>query len=118
MLFRSYLEQNKTDDALAVLDAMIKSSTTVSQMKKLAMLKLVSYKLDTNAPADEINELLTSVSDAENSDIVKEMTAMLYIRENDLEKAKAEYQKIVSSTNAPEALKYRAMDMINLLSDK
>ena len=113
-----YLEQNKTDDALAVLDAMIKSSTTVSQMKKLAMLKLVSYKLDTNAPADEINELLTSVSDAENSDIVKEMTAMLYIRENDLEKAKAEYQKIVSSTNAPEALKYRAMDMINLLSDK
>ena len=87
-----YLEQDKKDDALMILDTMIKSSDTVSQMKKLATLKLISYKLDDNTPADEINKLLTEISE-DNSDIAKEFTAMLYIRENDLANAKAEYQK-------------------------
>ena len=111
-----YLEQGKKDDALAVLDAMIKSSDTISQMKKIAILKLVSHKLDANVPANEINELLATISD-ENSDIATEFTAMLYLRENDIEKAKAEYQKIITSENASEALKYRALDMINILSE-
>ena len=112
-----YLEQGKKNDALAVLDTMIKSSDTISQMKKLAVLKLVSYKLDDNAPVNEINELLALIAE-ENSDIAREFTAMLYIRENDLAKAKDEYQKIISSENAPESLKNRALDMINLLSGK
>ena len=114
-----YLEQDKKDDALAVLSTMADSSDTIHQMKKIATLKLISYKLDDNTPADEINNLLAKVSvDDEDSDIAKELRAMLYIRENDLTKAKEEYQKIVSSANAPEALKYRALDMINLLSEK
>lgn len=113
-----YLEQGKNEDAMAVLTTMINSSDTISQMKKIATLKLISYKLDDNTPADEINTLLASVSDGEESDIAKELTAMLYVRENDLTKAKEEYQKIISSASAPEALKHRALDMINLLSEK
>ncbi len=113
-----YLEQGKNEDAMAVLTTMINSSDTIPQMKKIATLKLISYKLDDNTPADEINTLLASVSDGEESDIAKELTAMLYVRENDLTKAKEEYQKIISSASAPEALKHRALDMINLLSEK
>ena len=113
-----YLEQGKKDDALAVLTTMIDSSDTIHQMKKIATLKLISYKLDDNTSAKEITKLLDRFTDSDDSDIAKELTAMLYIRENDLTKAKDEYQKIVSSASAPEALKYRALDMINLLSDK
>ena len=112
-----YLEQGKKDSASDVLDTMIKSSDTVSQMKKLAVLKLVSYKLDSNASTDEINELLNIIAE-DNSDIAKEFTAMLYLREDDITKAKDEYKKIISSENAPEALKHRALDMVNLLSEK
>ena len=114
-----YLEQDKKNDALDILTTMAHSSDTIDQMKKVAALKLVSYKLDDNKTStNEITELLAGISDAENSDIVKELTAMLYIRENDMAKAKEEYQKIIASESAPEALKYRALDMINLLSEK
>jgi hypothetical protein len=113
-----YLEQGKKDDAMAVLTTMTNDSDTIPQMKKIATMKLISYKLDDNTPAEEITNLLASVSDGEESDIAKELTAMLYVRENDLTKAKEEYQKILSSASAPEALKYRALDMINLLSEK
>ena len=114
-----YFEQGKKEDAVNVLSTMIDSSDTISQMKKIATLKLASYKLDSNAPADEINKLLAAVSnDEEASDVAKELTAMLYLREKDLEKAKEEYQKIIASGSAPESLKYRALDMINLLSEK
>ncbi|MBR2921789.1 MAG: tetratricopeptide repeat protein [Alphaproteobacteria bacterium] len=114
-----FLEQGKKDDALAVLTTMIDNADTVEQMKKIAILKLVSYKLDDDkTPVKEISDLLAKVSDGENSDIVKELTAMLYIRENDTTKAIEEYQKIITSKSAPEILKYRALDMINLLSEK
>ena len=114
-----YFEQEKLEDAINVLETMLKDSGTVDQMKKIAALKLVSYKLDNNAPADEITTLINSISDDEElSDIAKEMTAMLYIRENDITKAKEEYQKIIASGTAPDTLKSRALDMINLLSEK
>ncbi len=112
-----YLEQDKKNDASAILETMIKSSDSIPQMKKLATLKLISYKLDNNSPASEINELLASISD-ENSDMAKEFNAMLYLRENDIAKAKSEYQKIITSATASEDLKNRALDMINLLSEK
>ena len=114
-----YFEQGKTDDAINVLELMTKGSDTVDQMKKIATLKLISYKLDNNAPAQEISNLIATISDdEESSGIAKEMLAMLYVRENDLLKAKEEYQKIIASGSAPDNLKSRALDMINLLSEK
>ena len=114
-----YLEQDKKDDALAVLNTMIDSSDTLDQMKKIATLKLISYKLDSDTPAEEINNLLNKISTDENpSDIAQELKAMLLIREKDFNKAKEEYQKIINSDSATEALKYRALDMVNLLSEK
>ena len=114
-----YFEQGKADDAVKVLELMVKSSDTVAQMRKIATLKLISYKLDNGTPAEEITDLIATISNEEaSSDIAKEMLAMLYVRENDLIKAKEEYQKIISSGSAPETLKSRALDMINLLSEK
>ena len=114
-----YFEQGKNNDAVKVLELMINSSDTVDQMKKIATLKLISYKLDNSASAEEIANLVASISDDEEaSDIAKEMLAMLYVRENDMTKAKEEYQKIIASGSAPETLKSRALDMMDLLAEK
>ena len=43
---------------------------------------------------------------------------MLYIREGNLEKAKAEYEMIVASASSSDALKSRAQDMITIISDQ
>ena len=110
-----YLDQDRKDDAVAVLQAMIDDNATSAQMKDVASLKLASYKLDSNAPADEISVLLQPLlSDETNSDIARELLAMLYLREKNFEQAKIEYGKIATSAKASDNMKARARDMINL----
>lgn len=111
-----YMEQGKSENAFDVFQALIDNKKTIPQMKTIAILKLASYKLNNNAPAEEVTSLLEPVlSDTEGSEIARELSAMLFIREQDIIKAKAEYQKIINSDNASDALKSRATDMINLL---
>ena len=111
-----YMEQGKSENALDVFQALIDNKKTIPQMKTIAILKLASYKLNNNAPAEEVTSLLEHVlSDTEGSEIARELSAMLFIREQDIINAKAEYQKIINSDNASDALKSRATDMINLL---
>ncbi len=113
-----FIEQNKTDDAMAILQNLISDTATLPEMRDIAALKLASYKLDNNAPADEIAALLTPLTLGDNpSNIAKELLAMLYIRENDMAKAKEMYESIASSENAPDNMKARALDMANLLSE-
>ena len=86
-----YLDQDRKDDAMAVLQALIDDTETSSQMRDIAAMKLASYKLDSNAPAAEIEPLLRPLADAEGgSDIARELLAMLYIRDNNIAQAKAE----------------------------
>ena len=114
-----YLDQDRKDDAMAVLQALIDDTETSSQMRDIAAMKLASYKLDSNAPAAEIEPLLRPLADTEGgSDIARELLAMLYIRDNNIAQAKAEYEKITTSAKASDALKARARDMINLLDQK
>lgn len=114
-----YLEQGKKEDALNVLQALINDSGTLKQMKNIAALKLASYKLDSDAPAEEISTLLQPVlEDGNGSDIANELMAMLYIREKDLPQAKAAYEKISVSATASDNLKARAQDMVNLLDEQ
>lgn len=114
-----YLEQGKKEDALAVLKALIESKSTIPQMRDVASLKLVSYKLDTDASKDEIMVLLQPMLEKEKGfEIAHELMAMLYIRENDIESAKAQYQKIATSADVSEAIKSRALDMVNLLNEQ
>ncbi len=113
-----YLEQQRQDDAEVVLQALIDDKSASPQIKDIASLKLASYKLDDNAPAEEIIGLLTPLlKDEGGSDIARELAAMLYIRENNPSQAKAEYEKIASSETASDDLKTRALDMINLLDE-
>ena len=78
----------------------------------------IYYKLDNNTPADEIKSLLTPiVENDENSNIAREMLAMLYIREKDISQAKNEYKKIADSSDVSDELRNRALDMLNLLAE-
>ncbi len=113
-----FIEQNKVDDAMAILQNLINDTATLPEMRDIAALKLASYKLDSDAPADEISNLLTPLTVGENpSNIARELMAMLYIRENDMAKAKEMYESIASSEDAPDNMKARALDMANLLSE-
>ena len=113
-----YMEQGRADDAVEVLQHLVQSRKTQQQLKTVAILKLVSYKLDSKAPADEINSLLQSLLESgEEEDVAHEMLAMLHIREKNFSAARDEYAKIISSVTASEELKTRAHDMINILTD-
>ena len=113
-----YLVQNKIEDAEKILYAMINDTSILPQIRNIAAIKLASYKLDNNAPAEEIKSLLQpAIENNENSNIAKEMLAMLYIRDKDITKATNEYQKIANSSDISDELRNRALDMINLLAE-
>ena len=113
-----YMEQKRLDDAAVVLQTLIDDRSALPQIKDIAALKLASYKLDNNAPAEEIMVLLNPlVKDDGGSDIARELIAMLYIREKNFSQASAEYERIAASESASDSLKARALDMINLLNE-
>lgn len=113
-----YMEQDKKDEAFGILQAMADGKTATSQMSEIAALKLASYKLDANAPAAEVIALLEpALKDNSGSDVARELKAMLLLREKDTAGALNEYEKIISSPSAADALKTRATDMINLLKE-
>ena len=114
-----FLEQGKKNEALDVLENLIDNDNILPQMRNIAAMKLASYKMDMGVDADEITALLLPVSeDDSRSDIARELLAMLYIREKDVEKAEAEYKQIITSATASDAIKTRASDMLNLLNEQ
>ncbi len=115
-----YFEQNKPQEAVDLLQQLVTKRGVSRQMKDIAALKLAAYKLDSDAPAAEIEELLFPLTEEGNGsyNVARELLAMLYIREGNLEKAKAEYEMIVASVNSSDALKSRAQDMITIISDQ
>ena len=112
-----YLEQDKKDDAMNVLEQLSKDGS-VDQIRDVAALKLASYKLDSKASAEEIVNLLRPVIErADSSDVAHELMAMLYVREHDIAKAYGEYEKIKYSSHASDSMKSRALDMMNILEE-
>lgn len=112
------MEQNKVEEAIAVLENVVKDKDFNPQMKEIAVIKLASYKLD-YAPSDEIQEMLAPLV-SENgvwTNIAKEMLAMLAVRDGDLDRAKTLYQEISVAANTPESLKARAQDMLNVIEE-
>lgn len=111
-----YAEQNKLNDAMDVLEKLAKDGN-VEQIKNVSTLKLSSYKLDNNAPADEILALLEPlIQEDVNSAVAHELLAMLYVREKNNTKALAEYEKIKYMENVSDSMKTRAQDMMSVLS--
>ena len=81
--------------------------------------KLNLYKIDNKGSVEEIETLLQPALADDNSSIAaRELLAMLYLREQNFDKATSEYEKIASSPEVSDEIKARALDMINLLSEK
>lgn len=112
------VEQNKIEEAIAVLENVVKDKDFNPQMKEIATIKLASYKLD-YAPSEEIQEMLAPLVRQNGvwTNIAKEMLAMLAVRDGDLDRAKTLYQEISVAANTPESLKARAQDMLNVIEE-
>lgn len=114
-----YFEQKKNNEAVEVLEQLIDDAES-SQMQEVASLKLAAYKLDTNAPAQDVKEILLPLTqqDSGSYNVARELLAMLAIRDGDLEAAKGEYEKIIASASSSDELKSRAQDMITIIDDQ
>lgn len=113
-------EQGKNDEALGLLEKMVNERGVNEQMREIAIIKLASYKLDSQASKEEIIALLEPLTTDENnwSNIAHEMLAMLAIRDGDIEQAKKEYGIIINSADGQDTLKARAQDMLTILNDE
>lgn len=115
-----YFEQNKPQDAVKMLEQLVDDAKS-SQMQEIAALKLAAYKIDTNTPAEEVQEILRPLTLEENGgsyNVARELLAMLAIRDGDLEAAKEEYEQIIASASSSDELKSRAQDMITIIDDQ
>ncbi len=114
-----YFEQNKTQEAALLLEE-IATDAKNEQMQEIAALKLAAYKMDNNAPAADIKQLLLPLAEKNNGsyNVARELLAMLAIRDGNIDEAKNQYEKIVSSANTSDNLKARAQEMLALLNQK
>ena len=114
-----YFEQKKNNEAVEVLEQLIDDAES-SQMQEVASLKLAAYKLDTNAPAQDVKEILLPLTqqDSGSYNVARQLLAMLAIRDGDLEAAKKEYEQIIASASSSDELKSRAQDMITIIDDQ
>lgn len=112
------LEQGKTEEAIAILDNAAKNEDFNPQIREIATIKLASYKLD-YAPTEELQKMLQPFVETQGTwtNVAKELLAMLAIREGDFTKSRELYQQISVAENTPEALKTRALDMLNVLEE-
>lgn len=109
-------EQGKNEEAIAILEGIINNQDINKKMRDVTAVKLASYKLDT-APREEIEALLNPLMEENGSwtNIAREMSAMLAIRDGDLERAKALYGEILNTPNLSDGLKLRVQDMLSVL---
>lgn len=114
-----YFEQDKPQEAAALLEELTESAGN-EQMQEIAALKLAAYKMDNQAPADEVRQLLTPLAEKEDGsyNAARELLAMLAIRDGNIDEAKAQYEKIIGSPNISDNLKARAQEMLSLLNQK
>lgn len=112
------LEQNKTDEALAILQNIINDENSDKSLKEVAIIKIASHKLE-NATFEDIEALLKGMVE-ENGNwtvIAQEILAMSAIKYKKLDKAKELYANILANPETPENIKAKAQDMILLLNE-
>lgn len=114
-----YFEQGKNVEAMDLLQQLAADKGINPQMRDIAAIKLASYKLDTDAPSEEIADMLTPLTKDGGSwsNIAHELLAMLAIRDGNMAQAKTEYEAVVNSPNVQDTLKARAQDMLTILND-
>ena len=111
-------EQNKNDEAEAMLQSITDNEELNPRIRQLAAVKLATYKIDT-APRAELQALLQPIADAQNSwsPLAQEMLAMTAIRDGDLEAAREIYKSLLNNGNISENFRTRIQDMLSALND-
>ena len=111
-------EQNKTEDALNMLQSITDNDELSPKVRNLAALKLATYKVDT-ATYEELSKLLKPVVDANNawSPLAQDMLAMISIEEGKFEQARKIYNELLQNTTISENFRSHIQDMLSTLSD-
>lgn len=115
-----YFEQDKNAEAVDVLQQLSTDSSANPQMRDIAIIKLASYKLDTDASREEIADLLTPLTENNSVwvNVAHELLAMAAIRDGDMTAALQQYQAIANATNVQDKLRARAQDMIAVINNQ
>ncbi len=113
-------DQNKDAEAIETLAALAADDDVNPQIQEISAIKLASYKLDTDAPSEDIRSLLVPLTDEESAwaPVAHELLAMLAIRDGNINQAKAEYENVINSTNVQDTLKNRAQDMLAIINSQ
>lgn len=113
------LEQNKTDEAITILQNIINDEKSDKSLKEIAIIKIASYKLE-NATFEDIEALLKGMVEEKGNwtVIAQEILAMSAIKHKNLEKAKELYTSILTNPETPENIKNKAQDMLLLLNEE
>ncbi len=111
-------EQNKTEDALNMLQSITDNDELSPKVRSLAALKLATYKIDT-ATHEELHALLKPVADANNawSPLAQDMLAMISIEEGKFEEARTIYNGLLQNTAISENFRSHIQDMLSSLND-
>ena len=113
----SLLEQDKKEEAFAVLAEIIDNKKFNPRLRHAAIIKLASYKLD-SAPTEEVEQLLSPISsDAQNSWYVSanDLLALLRLRDGKKDAAIEIYNNLLENANTSEEMKIRIKNIISIL---
>lgn len=112
------LQENKTEEALTMLQTLATDDELNPRIRNLAAVKLAAQKVDT-APRAEIEALLAPVIAADDSwtPIAQEYVALAAVKEGDIETARNIYKIILQNGQISEEFKNRIQDMLTTLSD-
>ncbi len=115
-----YFEQDKNTEASDVLQQLAEDSSANPQMRDIAIIKLASYKLDTDASSEEIANLLEPLTEDSGvwANVAHELLAMVAIKDGDMNAALQQYQAIANASNVQDKLRARAQDMIAIINNQ
>ncbi len=110
-------DQEKTNEAIAELETLIKDNSLNKKMHDVALIKLASYKVDTASKTD-LGELLNPLIQEDGSwaAIAKEMMAMVAVRDGNLAEANEIYTEILTMPNLDEGTVLRIKDMLSIIN--
>lgn len=110
-------EQQKDEEAMAMLEALTKDAQVNSEVRQIALIKYATYKVDVMSK-QELADLLQPVLAANNSwtPLANDLLAMAAIREGDLQTAREIYTKLLTVKDLPDSFKSKIQEMMSSLN--
>ncbi len=113
------LSANKSDDAIKIYQEVSSCRSCNDYVREYAKLLLVKV-MATDVKKDD--ELLLAISEAESDSIIlkyylTEQRALYYLKKKDFAKSKEAFELISKASDAPDALKLRAQNLLESLNE-